>query len=68
MVMYFAVFGSGVTYMLKLVGKGPEDLGYEKAPRGGDGLNQRPARPLSSAPDMNPTGNSAEPIVHSREE
>ena len=54
-VMYFAVFGTGVSYMLKLVGKGPqpfEDHGGTDE-RGGD-QNRRPARPLSAAPDVEP--------------
>lgn len=53
-VMYFAVFGTGITYMLKLIGKGPlDDTPHEP---GGDALygtplNRRPSRPLSAAPD-----------------
>ena len=38
-VMYFAVFGTGVTYMLKLIGKGPEDQGPAEA---GHGLDRTP--------------------------
>jgi cytochrome bd ubiquinol oxidase subunit I len=51
--MYFAVFGTGVAYMLKLIGKGPEDRGPDEPGDGPDGtpLNQRPSRPLSAAPD-----------------
>jgi cytochrome d ubiquinol oxidase subunit I len=53
-VMYFAVFGTGVTYMLKLIGKGSEDHAPHEP--GGDALdgtplNRRPSRPLSAAPD-----------------
>jgi cytochrome bd ubiquinol oxidase subunit I len=52
-VMYFAVFGTGVMYMLKLVRQSPgvyvppelESDGLHGTP-----LNQRPARPLSAAP------------------
>jgi cytochrome bd ubiquinol oxidase subunit I len=48
--MYFAVFGSGVIYMLKLVRVGPQDR--EDATPGSDSSpNQRSARPLSAAPD-----------------
>jgi cytochrome d ubiquinol oxidase subunit I len=52
--MYFAVFGTGVMYMLKLVSKGPS--AYVPPELESDGLhgtplNQRPARPLSAAPD-----------------
>jgi cytochrome bd ubiquinol oxidase subunit I len=49
-VMYFAVFGTGVSYMLKLVAKGPDPS--EGAKRAHDPRqSQRPARPLSAAPD-----------------
>ncbi|MEJ6782884.1 cytochrome ubiquinol oxidase subunit I [Aminobacter sp. Piv2-1] len=44
-VVYFIVFGTGVRYMLKLVGKGPEDHEQESPDDTG-----RPARPLSAAP------------------
>ncbi|MEO5325616.1 cytochrome ubiquinol oxidase subunit I [Mesorhizobium sp. CC13] len=46
-VVYFIVFGTGVRYMLKLVGKGPEDHEQESPDDTG-----RPARPLSAAPDQ----------------
>jgi cytochrome bd ubiquinol oxidase subunit I len=49
-VLYFAVFGTGVSYMLKLVAKGPDARGPEAQP----GMFQRPARPLSGAPDTDP--------------
>ena len=49
-VMYCFVFGTGISYMLKLVAKGPRDGGAaEPVPTGGRVL--RPARPLSAAPD-----------------
>ncbi len=48
--VYFAVFGFGVSYMLKLVAKGPHpgepDPASQKA-----GQFPRPARPLSAVPD-----------------
>ncbi|MEN5277904.1 cytochrome ubiquinol oxidase subunit I [Brucella sp. TWI432] len=50
MVMYFAVFGTGVSYMLKLVAKGPAKSEDANPPRD-PGQSQRPARPLSAAPD-----------------
>jgi cytochrome bd ubiquinol oxidase subunit I len=54
-VMYFAVFGTGVSYMLKLVAKGPGHSEGEKRAHG-PGQSQRPARPLSAAPDdIDPT-------------
>lgn len=49
-VMYFAVFGTGVSYMLKLVAMGPEAYGDDHPPRD-KGQVPRPARPLSAAPD-----------------
>jgi cytochrome d ubiquinol oxidase subunit I len=55
-VMYFAVFGTGVSYMLKLAAKGPVEL--ELGPSNGDHdglkgtpLDQRASRPLSAASD-----------------
>lgn len=50
-VMYIVVFGTGVSYMLKLVGHGPDGHGPEPEADGDAPLNQRPARPLSAAPD-----------------
>jgi cytochrome d ubiquinol oxidase subunit I len=47
-VMYVAVFGTGVSYMLKLVAKGP---GHEVTPDDAEATNRRPARPLSAASD-----------------
>lgn len=46
-VMYFIVFGTGISYILKLVARGPEhgEPGEAAAP------DARPARPLSAAPD-----------------
>jgi cytochrome d ubiquinol oxidase subunit I len=48
-VMYFAVFGTGVSYMLKLVARGPDEEGDDPAAE--DYAPGRPARPLSAAPD-----------------
>jgi cytochrome d ubiquinol oxidase subunit I len=53
-VMYFAVFGTGISYMLKLAARGPAELGPSDGDHGGlEGtpLNQRPSRPLSAASD-----------------
>jgi cytochrome bd ubiquinol oxidase subunit I len=50
MVVYFTVFGTGMSYMLKLVAKGPTELvGGPRMP--GSAPSGRPARPLSAAPD-----------------
>jgi cytochrome d ubiquinol oxidase subunit I len=49
-VMYVAVFGTGIRYMLKLVAKGPQPYGqHTPEPEGQSG---RPARPLSAVPDL----------------
>ena len=48
-VMYFAVFGTGITYMLKLIGKGPH--GIRPQEHSEPGQVKRAARPLSAAPD-----------------
>lgn len=45
--IYFALFGTGAAYMLKLVVKGPHP--HEEAPEGGAGKSRTPARPLSAA-------------------
>ncbi len=46
LVVYAAVFGTGIGYMLKLIGRGPD---ADENPPDGDAMNQRPARPLSAA-------------------
>lgn len=56
LVVYLAVFGTGIGYMLKLIGKGPD---ADENPPDGDAMNQRPARPLSAATDpTQPTSTS----------
>jgi cytochrome d ubiquinol oxidase subunit I len=49
MVMYVAVFGTGIRYMLMLVAKGPQP--YGEHPPEPEGQSGRPARPLSAVPD-----------------
>jgi cytochrome d ubiquinol oxidase subunit I len=49
-VMYVAVFGTGVSYMVKLVLKGPQEDGEAEPPRK-PGQAPRPARPLSAVRD-----------------
>jgi len=49
-VIYLLVFGTGIGFMLKMVGRGPDKYGgqvSDKAP----GQSGRPARPLSATPD-----------------
>ena len=50
-VVYCAVFGTGISYLLKMIAVGPE-----RAPQvpDVDQPNQRPARPLSAAPNIDP--------------
>jgi cytochrome d ubiquinol oxidase subunit I len=49
-VMYFAVFGTGVSYMVKLIARGPRE--HVPAPDDRPGhSNRTPSRPLSAAPD-----------------
>jgi cytochrome d ubiquinol oxidase subunit I len=54
-VMYVAVFGTGASYMLKLVARGPELVakgpGHEGTPDDAQAPDGRPARPLSAVPD-----------------
>ncbi|PRN02081.1 cytochrome D ubiquinol oxidase subunit I [Pseudomonas sp. LLC-1] len=47
-VMYIAVFGTGIIYMLRMVGKGPQAHDDHEHPVT---ANQRPARPLSAVDD-----------------
>ncbi|MGN8260930.1 cytochrome ubiquinol oxidase subunit I [Pseudomonas sp. SMSB3] len=57
-VVYFALFGTGFAYMMRLVRKGPH-TGEGDAPRpGGPGQKRTPARPLSAA-DEHSDGTSA---------
>mgnify|MGYP003669678812 FL=1 len=47
-VVYFALFGAGISYMMRLVRKGPiTDEGKEPA-EGGPGQKRTPSRPLSA--------------------
>ncbi|EJF90476.1 cytochrome ubiquinol oxidase subunit I [Bartonella tamiae] len=49
-VVYFAVFGIGVRYMLKLIAKGPQSHEGDLSTINPEQV-QRPARPMSVAPD-----------------
>jgi cytochrome d ubiquinol oxidase subunit I len=50
-VVYFAVFGTGSWYLLKIIAKGPAS-GEARAPvPGGPGQPRTPSRPLSAAPE-----------------
>ena len=50
-VIYIAVFGAGVSYMLKLAGRGPDEQEPDVAEDADPLQRRRPARPLSAAPD-----------------
>ncbi|MBR0646507.1 cytochrome ubiquinol oxidase subunit I [Plastoroseomonas hellenica] len=50
-VMYLIVFGTGVSYMLKLVAKGPQ-IHHEPEEEAKPTGTGRPARPMSAAPDQ----------------
>ncbi|WP_439814782.1 cytochrome ubiquinol oxidase subunit I [Zavarzinia sp. CC-PAN008] len=60
-VVYFAVFGIGLRYMLSIVGQGPIVHDEPPAAPGEEPLHQRPARPLSAAPDIDPINATADP-------
>ena len=47
-VVYFVLFGAGLSYMMRLVRKGPQAY-VEHKPHGGPGQKRTPARPLSAA-------------------
>lgn len=58
-IMYTAVFGTGISYMLKLVARGPDIHLPEPEPGRDEPMSHRPARPLSAAPDdVDPIGAS----------
>jgi cytochrome d ubiquinol oxidase subunit I len=48
-VVYFALFGTGFGYMMRLVRKGPKTHEGDDTPHGGPGQKRTPARPLSAA-------------------
>lgn len=50
-VVYFALFGTGLGYMMRLVRKGPQTGEGDEHTPGGPGQKRTPARPLSAADD-----------------
>jgi cytochrome d ubiquinol oxidase subunit I len=50
-VVYLLVFGAGTTYLLRIVGKGPESGECSHPVKGGPGEMRQPMRPLSGAPE-----------------
>ncbi|PTT60334.1 cytochrome ubiquinol oxidase subunit I, partial [Pseudomonas sp. HMWF007] len=49
--VYFALFGAGLGYMMRLVRKGPKTDEGKETNDGGPGQKRTPARPLSAADD-----------------
>jgi cytochrome d ubiquinol oxidase subunit I len=47
--VYFALFGTGFGFMMRLVGKGPKTNEGKEPIQGGPGQGRTPARPLSAA-------------------
>lgn len=54
--IYFAVFGIGFVYVLRLVGKGPVTGEGKETGAGGPGELRTPARPISAADEAIPQG------------
>lgn len=48
-IVYFALFGTGIVYILRLVRIGPQPHEGERPTHGGAGRKRTPARPLSAA-------------------
>jgi len=48
-VVYFAVFGIGTLYALRMIGKGPHTGEGDLPTSGGPGTDRHPKRPLSGA-------------------
>ncbi|WP_010226428.1 cytochrome ubiquinol oxidase subunit I [Pseudomonas donghuensis] len=58
-VVYFALFGTGLGYMMRLVRKGPKTGEGDETNPGGPGQQRTPARPLSAADDDHDNGEPA---------
>jgi cytochrome bd ubiquinol oxidase subunit I len=48
-VVYFAVFGAGTVYALRIIAKGPQEAKHSPPVPGGPGQSRTPMRPLSAA-------------------
>jgi cytochrome d ubiquinol oxidase subunit I len=57
-VVYFAVFGTGSWYLLKIIAKGPETGESHDPVEGGPGQPRTPSRPMSAAPEKTLPGGS----------
>jgi cytochrome d ubiquinol oxidase subunit I len=49
--VYFAVFGAGTVYALRIIAKGPRAEEGDAPVAGGPGQPRTPSRPLSAAPE-----------------
>ncbi|MGD0108128.1 MAG: cytochrome ubiquinol oxidase subunit I [Rhodopila sp.] len=58
-VVYCAVFGTGIAYLLRLVATGPERGVGTGTPADSDRPGQRPARPLSAVPKLDASPSAA---------
>jgi cytochrome bd ubiquinol oxidase subunit I len=54
-IVYCSVFGFGISYLLRLIAFGPDRAGGTSEPADADVPRMRPARPLSAAPDIDPS-------------
>ncbi|TRO38261.1 cytochrome ubiquinol oxidase subunit I [Pseudomonas putida] len=61
-VVYFALFGTGFGYMMRLVSKGPTTHFIDSPPSGGPGQHRTPARPLSAAQEDFDIHSDGEPL------
>lgn len=59
-IVYFAVFGAGAGFVLRLVRKGPDSGEGATEEHGGPGTSRTPARPLSAA-EADPEGQQGNP-------
>jgi cytochrome bd ubiquinol oxidase subunit I len=57
-VLYIAVFGTGISYLMKLTARGPDRSSGVTRPADVDRPQQRPSRPLSAAPNIDPAPSS----------
>jgi cytochrome d ubiquinol oxidase subunit I len=60
-VVYFVLFGAGLSYMMRLVRKGPQAY-VEHKPHGGPGQTRTPARPLSAAVEGSEEGDELDSL------
>jgi cytochrome d ubiquinol oxidase subunit I len=58
-VVYCAVFGTGIAYLLRLVATGPGRGVGTGTPADSDRPGQRPARPLSAVPKLDASPSAA---------